>query len=123
MTARVARFLVAWIGFALLAASGAAGAVELKVFSTTALTEIWQELKPKFEARGHKLELALQPSGAIAKRVAAGEAGDAIVSTTDSPSPGTTAAVFDPLESPRRSLIGGPSRRNPRIEKGRPPRS
>ena len=63
-------------------ATAAAAAADLKVFSTTALTEIWLELKPKFEARGHKLELALQPSGAIGKRVAGGEAGDAIVSTT-----------------------------------------
>ena len=67
---------------ALLGASGAVAAADLKVFSTTALTEIWHELKPKFEARGHKLELALQPSGALAKRVLGGEAGDAIVTTT-----------------------------------------
>jgi len=66
----------------LATATAAAAAADLKVFSTTALTEIWLELKPKFEARGHKLELALQPSGAIGKRVAGGEAGDAIVSTT-----------------------------------------
>ena len=66
----------------LATATAAAAAADLKVFSTTALTEIWLELKPKFEARGHKLELALQPSGAIGKRVAGGEAGEAIVSTT-----------------------------------------
>ena len=74
--------LLAILACALLGASGAAAAADLKVFSTTALTEIWHELKPKFEARGHKLELALQPSGAIGKRVAGGEAGDVIVSTT-----------------------------------------
>jgi len=62
--------------------SGAAGAAELKVFSTTAFTELWHELKPKFEARGHKLELVLQPSGALGKRISAGETGDAIVSTS-----------------------------------------
>ena len=50
------------------------------MFSTTALTEIWKELGPRFETQGHKLGLVLQPSGAIAKRVADGEAGDAIVS-------------------------------------------
>ena len=48
----------------------------------TAFAELWHELKPKFEARGHKLELVLQPSGALSKRIAAGETGDAIVSTS-----------------------------------------
>jgi molybdate transport system substrate-binding protein len=76
------RFASTLIGIALLAAAGAAAAADLKVFSTTALTEIWHELKPKFEARGHKLVLVLEPSGAIGKRVLGGEAGDAIVSTT-----------------------------------------
>jgi len=66
----------------LVAFAGAAGAADLKVFSTTAFTEIWHELKPKFEARGHKLELVLQPSGALSKRIAGGETGDAIVSTS-----------------------------------------
>jgi molybdate transport system substrate-binding protein len=77
----LSRIASALAAFALLAAADAAGAADLKVFSTTAFTEIWQELKPKFEARGHKLELVLQPSGAIGKRIAGGEAGDAIVST------------------------------------------
>jgi molybdate transport system substrate-binding protein len=76
------RIVSAWAAFGLLAAAGVAGAADLKVFSTTAFTEIWQELKPRFEARGHKLELVLQPSGAIGRRIAGGEAGDAIVSTT-----------------------------------------
>lgn len=74
--------LFATLACALLGASGAATAADLKVFSTTALTEIWHDLKPKFEARGHKLELALQPSGALAKRVLGGETADAIVTTT-----------------------------------------
>ena len=30
-------------------------AAPLKVMSTMALTEAWRALKPKFEARGHKL--------------------------------------------------------------------
>jgi molybdate transport system substrate-binding protein len=67
---------------AFVTAAGAAAAADLKVFSTTALTEIWHELQPKFEARGHKLELVLQPSGALGKRIGGGEAGDVIVSTT-----------------------------------------
>jgi molybdate transport system substrate-binding protein len=82
MEARLHRIASALVALALTAAAGAVCAADLKVFSTTALTELWQELKPKFEARGHKLELVLQPSGALAKRIAGGEAGDAIVSTT-----------------------------------------
>lgn len=73
-------FILAAAAFAV--AAGAAGAADLKVFSTTAFTELWSELKPKFEARGHKLELVLQPSGALGKRIAGGEMGDAIVTTT-----------------------------------------
>jgi len=83
---RIASVLAA---FAVLAATGAAGAADLKVFSTTAFTELWPELKPKFEARGHRLDLVLQPSGALAKRIAGGETGDAIVTTT---------AGLEPLE-------------------------
>ena len=71
---------VAAVAFTLF--SAAAGAADLKVFSTTAFTELWHELKPKFEARGHKLELVLQPSGALSKRIGVGETGDAIVSTS-----------------------------------------
>jgi molybdate transport system substrate-binding protein len=84
MQIRLARIASAFAGLALIAASGIVVAADLKVFSTTALTEIWQELKPKFEARGHKLELVLQLSGVIGKRIADGEAGDAIVSTAAS---------------------------------------
>ena len=79
---RLPRIACSLAALAFVTAAGAAGAADLKVFSTTALTEIWQELKPKFEARGHKLELVLQPSGALGKRIGGGEAGDVIVSTT-----------------------------------------
>ena len=82
MKTRLPRIASTLATLALLAATSAAAAADLKVFSTTAFTELWRELKPKFEARGHKLELVLQPSGAIGKRIAGGEAGDAIVSTT-----------------------------------------
>jgi molybdate transport system substrate-binding protein len=82
MQSRLPRIASALAALALAAAAGAAGGADLKVFSTTAFTELWHELKPKFEARGHKLELVLQPSGALAKRIGAGETGDAIVSTS-----------------------------------------
>lgn len=57
-------------------------AAEIKVLSTTAMTDAWQELKPKFEAGGHKINLVLAPSGALGKRVQEGEAADVIVTTT-----------------------------------------
>lgn len=82
MRTRLPRIASTMAAFAFFAATSGAVAADLKVFSTTALTEIWQELKPKFEARGHKLELVLQPSGALGKRIGGGEAGDVIVSTT-----------------------------------------
>ncbi|HUN68901.1 MAG TPA: substrate-binding domain-containing protein [Burkholderiales bacterium] len=82
MKRKFARTSIALAACALALHAGTALCADLKVFSTTAFTELWQELKPKFEARGHKLDLVLQPSGAIGKRVAGGEAGDAIVSTT-----------------------------------------
>ena len=66
----------------LVTGTGFAGAADLKVFSTTAFTELWTELKPRFEAGGHRLELVLQPSGAIGKRIADGESGDVVVSTS-----------------------------------------
>ena len=62
---------------------GDARAAELKVWSSMAFDDAWRELKPKFEARGHKLDLVLGPSGMIEKRVSAGEGGDAIVTTAD----------------------------------------
>src|SRR5258705_5795822 len=89
--------LIAAFACALFAASGVATAADLKVLSTTALTEIWHDLKPKFEARGHKLELALQPSGALAKRVLGGETGDAIVTTT---------AGLEPLDKAGKVVAG-----------------
>src|SRR5215813_6648245 len=64
--------------------SNAAWAAELKVLSSLAFTDAWRHLKPQFESRGHKLNLVLEPSGRIAKRVSDGEAGDAILNTTSS---------------------------------------
>jgi len=58
-----------------------AGAAELKVLTTPALNEVWHDLKPKFEATGHKLDLVFAPGAAIAKRVAEGEAADVLFST------------------------------------------
>ncbi len=59
----------------------AATAAELKVLTTPALSAVWHDLKPKFEAAGHKLDLVYAPGAAIAKRVAEGEAADVMFST------------------------------------------
>ncbi len=59
----------------------AAAAAELKVLTTPALHAVWDELASKFEAQGHKLNVVYAASGAIAKRVAEGEAADVVVST------------------------------------------
>lgn len=67
---------------AALALALPAAAADLKVFSTIALRESWPELQPKFEARGHKLELVLNTSGALGKMLNEGATGDVIVSTT-----------------------------------------
>ena len=73
--------IVGAVALALAAHTGAMEAAELKVLTTPALTEVWHELAPKFEATGHKLTIVYAPSGAIAKRVSDGEAADLLVST------------------------------------------
>jgi molybdate transport system substrate-binding protein len=72
---------IAVIGLLVTAPAGFATAAELKVLTTPALTEVWVELAPKFEATGHKLTIVYASSGAIAKRVAEGETADLLVST------------------------------------------
>jgi molybdate transport system substrate-binding protein len=52
----------------------------LKVLSTLALGESWHELKPKFEARGHSIDIVLATGGAIGKRIAEGETADVAIS-------------------------------------------
>jgi molybdate transport system substrate-binding protein len=55
----------------------AANAAELKVLITTAMKAAIDDLGPAFEsAAGHKLQITYGPSGALAKRVAGGEAAD-----------------------------------------------
>jgi molybdate transport system substrate-binding protein len=80
LASRIAASLTA---LALLVVVGEAGAAEIKVLSTIALRDSWHEMKGPFEARsGHTLSLELGTSGAVAKRVDDGEAGDVIVTTT-----------------------------------------
>lgn len=66
---------------ALVLSAQAVAAADLKVLTTPALNEVWHDLKPKFEATGHKLDLVFAPGAAIAKRVAEGESADVVFST------------------------------------------
>lgn len=76
--------IFAHVAAALLALAFAipAGAADLKVLSTIALRDSWPELRPKFEARGHQLELVMNTSGALGKMIGDGALADVIVSTT-----------------------------------------
>src|SRR2546422_592061 len=73
---------IAWAAFPLVVPVGVAVAAGLKVMSTLAFIELWHELKPKFEAAGHQIDLVLAPGGAINKRIAEGETGDVVVNPT-----------------------------------------
>ena len=67
------------IGLLLVAIPGAQAA-ELKVLITTAMKAAIDELTPQFEgASEHKLRITYGPSGALAKRIADGEAADLVV--------------------------------------------
>jgi molybdate transport system substrate-binding protein len=82
MTISLSRIAAMLAALAFLVPAGRAGAAEVKVLSTVALRDAWHELQPKFERSGHKLTLVLGTSGGINKRVAEGETGDVIVSTS-----------------------------------------
>ena len=82
MTISLSRIATLLATLALLVPAGRAGAAEIKVLSTVALSDAWHELQPRFEATGHKLTLVLGTSGGINKRIADGEPGDVIVSTS-----------------------------------------
>ena len=72
------------LGLGLLAAAwaGTAGAAEIKLLSSAAMTTVLEDLVPKFEkATGHKVTLVLATSGALNKRVAEGETADLLIST------------------------------------------
>lgn len=59
-------------------------AAEVKVFCTQALRTSLLELAPRFEkATGHKVALEVAPSGALIKRIAAGEKADLIIANAD----------------------------------------
>ncbi len=60
----------------------AADAADLKVLASTALSTVFEDLKPRFEkASGYRVELSLATSGALNKRIADGEAADLVISS------------------------------------------
>lgn len=73
------------IAAALLAvASTAAQAAEIKVISANGMREVIAETQARFEAAsGHKLNVTVVETGAIRKRVLAGEAFDVIMVPSD----------------------------------------
>jgi molybdate transport system substrate-binding protein len=72
---------LAAIGLFVVAQSAIAAAADVRILTTPALTEVWHELGPRFEATGHKLTIVFASSGAIARRVNEGETADLLVST------------------------------------------
>jgi molybdate transport system substrate-binding protein len=65
---------------ALAAMTASAQSAELKVLITTAMKAAIDDLGPQFErASGHTLRITYGPSGALAKRVADGEAVDLVI--------------------------------------------
>jgi molybdate transport system substrate-binding protein len=81
MTKRVERHLrLAVIAVALLIAAGTANAADIKVLATTAMKAALDALAPQFAAASaHTPRIDYGPSGALAKRVADGEAGDLVI--------------------------------------------
>ena len=71
-----------WVGLLAAAWAGTAGAAEIKLLSSAAMTTVLEDLVPRFEkATGHKVTLVLATSGALNKRVAEGETADLLIST------------------------------------------
>jgi len=66
--------------FVLLATAFAADATDINVLATTAMKSALDALAPQFAAAtAHTARIAYGPSGALAKRVADGEAGDLVI--------------------------------------------
>ncbi len=66
----------------LVAQAEIACADEIKLMSTPALETAIHELGPRFErSTGHKLSIIFAPSGAVVKRIQAGETADVVITT------------------------------------------
>ncbi|HEY4372267.1 MAG TPA: substrate-binding domain-containing protein [Burkholderiales bacterium] len=74
------RFFAAAAAFALLQAP--AGAAEIKVISSTALSTIMKTLKPAYEKKsGNKLDISYDTSNIIMERIKKGETADMVILT------------------------------------------
>ena len=71
------------LGLALfLTMASAAGAEEVKVFSTIGVRSMLQDLAPRFEsATGHKLVITFDVANALKRRIESGEAFDVAILT------------------------------------------
>ena len=77
---RYAANVAAVIGLAFLTAASAAGAAEIKVMSTVAMSATLDELKPKFEtATGHKVTIVYSVIADLKKRIQEGETADVMI--------------------------------------------
>jgi molybdate transport system substrate-binding protein len=77
---RYAATVAAAIGLAFLTAASAAGAAEIKVMSTVAMTATLDELKPRFEiATGNKVTIVYSVIADLRKRIQEGETADVMI--------------------------------------------
>ena len=66
--------------FALVGAGARAGAVEVRLFSSNALTDVLAELIPEYErSSGNKVVATIEPTSAIVNRIRNGETADVVV--------------------------------------------
>jgi molybdate transport system substrate-binding protein len=71
------------VAVALLLSPPMAGAAEVTVFTPGAVQTVVREIAKQFEQKtGHSVQFVSDTAGAIAKRVAAGERGDLVISTS-----------------------------------------
>jgi molybdate transport system substrate-binding protein len=76
----MSRFAAAALAALIASIPCGAGAAEMHVLITTAMKAAIDDLAPAFEAAtGHKLTITYGPSGALAKRIAGGEAVDLVI--------------------------------------------
>ena len=66
--------------FALLGAGALAGAAEVRLFSSNAMTDVLAELIPEYErSSGNKVVATIEPTSAIVNRIRNGETADVVV--------------------------------------------
>ena len=80
MKRRLCVAAAALIPFALVSTSALASAVEIRIFSSNALTDVLAELIPEYErSSGNKVVATIEPTSAIVNRIRNGETADVVV--------------------------------------------